>query len=196
MVAQRYPRVAVVRLAGQHPLRRRVDSVEAAVLCALVALFLLAAPLLAVAAGRAADAAALRQQRSEAGWTQVTAVLQQGAAAGLTGQGGEWGAAFVTARWPVPGGGQRTGKVTVPLNARAGQRMPEWITGTGQLTRPPLTRADVQDRIASAAVTAMAGLAVGLGLAALAVRVAAGRRRLAGWARAWAAADPRCAPRR
>jgi hypothetical protein len=196
MVAQRYPRVAGAWPAGQHPLRRRVDSVEASVLRVLVALFVLAAPMAGVVAGRMADSAALRQQRSEALWQPVTAVLQQGAAAGLNGADGEWGAAFVAARWPVRGGGERTGMVAVPLNARAGQRVRVWITGTGQLTRPPLTRADVADRVASAALMAIAGLAVLFGLVAIAVRVAAGRRRLAGWARAWAAADPRCAPRR
>lgn len=196
MAVQRHSRVTAAVSVGQHPLRRRVDNVEARILTVLVVAFAVLAPLLAVIAVRVADAAALAEQRSERSWHPVTAVLQEGASAGLIGLDGEWGAAFVTARWPVPGGGRRTGLIAVPLNARAGQQVTEWVTGSGQLTRPRLTSADVRDRVASAVVTAIGCLAAALALMAVAVRVTAGRRRMAGWARAWEAADPRCSPRR
>jgi hypothetical protein len=193
MVAQRHARALPAR---QRPLRRRVDAVEAAIMTVLVVVFAVAAPLLAIITGRIADTAALREQRAERSWRQVTAVLKEPASAGLIGLDGEWGAAFVTARWPVPDGGQRTGQVAVPLNARAGQPVREWVTATGQLTRPRLTRGDVLDRVASAAITSAACLAGVLLLVAIAVRAVAGRRRLAGWARAWEAADPRCSRQR
>jgi hypothetical protein len=196
MMAQRHSRVAGALLAARHPLRRRVDNIEAAVMIVLVAVFLLAAPLAALLAGRAADTAALRQQRAERSWRQVSAVLTQDASQGRIALDGDWGAAFVRASWPVPGGGARSGEVAVALNARAGQHVREWITSTGQLSRPRLSRADVIDRVLSAVITAAGCVAVVIALAAVAVRVAAGRLRLAGWARAWQAADRRRTPQR
>ena len=196
MVTQRYSRVAGSFSVAQHPLRRRVDNVEATLMAVLIVMFLVAAPLAAVVAGRAADAAALREQRAEQSWHTVSAILQQDASQGHIGVDGEWGAAFVTAQWRTPAGGLRHGEVAVALNAKAGQRVTEWITGTGQLTRPKLTAGDVRDRVASAALAAVCSLAVLIAVTAIGVRVAAGRRRLAGWARAWRAADPRCSPQR
>jgi hypothetical protein len=195
MVTQRNSRVAISLSGARHPLRRRVDNVEVALLTALVALFLIAAPLAALLAGRAADAGALRQQRAESAWHQVRAVLQEGASQGQIGLDGEWDVVFVTARWPVAGG-YRYGEVGVPLNARAGQRATEWINSAGQLTRPRLTAGDVRDQAVSGALAGAGCVAVILALAAIAIRVAAGRCRLAGWARAWRAADPRCSPQR
>jgi hypothetical protein len=196
MVTQRYSRVAGSLSVAQHPLRRRVDNVEATLLAALIVMFLVASPVAAVLAGRAADAAALREQRAEQSWHTVSATLQQDASQGKIGLDGEWGAAFVIAQWRAPDGGVRHGEVAVALNARAGQRVTEWITSTGQLTRPKLTADDVRDRAGTAALAAIGSLAALIALAAIGVRVTAGRRRLAGWARAWRAADPRCSPQR
>jgi hypothetical protein len=157
----------------------------------LVVLFLIAAPLLSILTGRIADSAGLREQRAEKSWHPVHAVLEQSASAGLTGQDAGWDAAWVNARWDVPGGGSRTGVIAVALNARAGQRVTVWVTGSGQLTHPPVSHDDVLDGIANAVVATVAGLAVLLAFGAAAARAAASRRRMQAWERDWEVIGPR-----
>lgn len=62
---------------GRNALRRRWDRIESAVVIGLVALFLIAVPLAAIAAGRAADRSVLRQGHGEQSWRQVTATLSR-----------------------------------------------------------------------------------------------------------------------
>jgi hypothetical protein len=190
-VTQQDPRVAPAVTGGRSPLRRRVDDVEAAIMTGLVIFFLVAAPVLAIVAGRLADGSSLREQRAERSWRPVTAVLDQNAAAGLIGLDGEWGASFVTAQWTAPDGAAETGLIAVPLNARAGQHTTVWVTRTGDITRPPLSRHEVADRVASAVLAVVTALAAALAIVAGVVRIVAGRRRMAGWARSWAAVAPR-----
>jgi hypothetical protein len=176
---------------ARNPLRRGVDDVEVAIMTGLVVLFLIAAPLLSIMTGRIADAAGLREQQAERAWHPVQAVLVQNASAGLSSQDGGWGAAWVNARWDIPGGKSRTGIIAVGLNAKAGQRVSIWVTGSGQVTHPPLSHDDVLDGIANAILATVAGLAVLLGIAAAVARAAANRRRMAAWERAWEIIGPR-----
>ncbi|HXZ66804.1 MAG TPA: hypothetical protein VEH05_18845 [Streptosporangiaceae bacterium] len=184
------------RGCARNPLRRRIDDVEAAIMTGIVVLFLVAAPVLGILTGRIADAAALREQRAERAWREVPAVLQQSASADVASQDGAWGAAWVTARWKLPDGTSHTGVIAVGLTARAGQRVDIWVTGSGQLTRPPLSHGDVLDSIANAVLASVAALGVLLGLAAAVVRAAVSRRRMAAWARDWAVIGPRWTSRR
>jgi hypothetical protein len=179
------------RGCARNPLRRRIDDVEGAILTGIVALFLIAAPLLCIMTGRLADAAGLREQGSERAWHPVQAVLEQNASAGLSSQDGAWGAAWVNARWDISDGKQRTGVIAVGLSAKAGQRVTIWVTGSGEVTRPPLTHGEVLDGIANAVLATVVGLAVLLGVAAATARAAANRRRMAAWARAWEVIGPR-----
>lgn len=157
---------------------------------ALVIVFFLATPVLCVVAGRLADAASVRQQHAERLWRPVTARLDQSAASGLIGLDGDWGASWVDADWRAPNGVPMTGLIAVGLNARAGQHVTVWVTGTGRLTRPRLSTAEVRDRISAAVIAAAGGVGLALAIVAGAVRVVTGRRRMAGWARAWAAVAP------
>ncbi len=162
-----------------------------AIITAIVVLFLLAAPLVSILTGRVADAAGLREQRAERSWHQVQAVLEQSASAAAAGQAGAWGAAWVDARWDVPGSRPRTGIIAVGLSARAGQRVTIWVTGSGQVTHPPLTHGDVLDGIANAVLTTVASMGVLLGICVAVVRGGASRRRMAAWARDWEVIEPR-----
>lgn len=192
MVSQRRLTGFARRIAGDgNPLRRRVDKIEAVVLTLLAVIFLIAAPLLAIVAARVAGAAASREQRADAGWTRVRAVLQQNAAAGQVGLDGDWDTSWVRASWTMPPGQQRSGLLPVALNARAGRPVMIWVTRRGQLAHPPVTSSDVRDRKAIAATVTPAGLAVLLTVAAACARFAANRRRMNGWTRDWAATGPR-----
>lgn len=189
-MTQQDPRVAPVAHAGRHPLRRRIDDVEARILTGLLLVFFLAAPALCVFAGRLTDAASVREQYAERLWRPVTAQLDQSAASGLIGLDGDWGASFVQASWTAPDGRPAGGLLAVSLNARAGQRISVWVTGTGRLTRPRLSSAEVKDRVSSAVLATAGAVALVLAIVAGAVRIITGRRRMAGWARAWAVVAP------
>jgi hypothetical protein len=190
LLLQLWQRLVRIVVRNDNPLRRHVDRIESAVVAGLVIAFLVAAPLLSIVAVQVTGAAAVREQRAESGWMPRTAVLQQSASAGLVAADGAFDS-WVTASWKMPGGKQRSGLVAVDLNARKGQRMTVWVTPAGQLTHPKLTRAEVLQWEATAAIVAPVGLAMLLAVAGGVVRVAANRRRMAGWTRAWAAAGPR-----
>jgi hypothetical protein len=157
----------------------------------LVVLFVLAAPLLSIMTGRIADTAGLREQRAEHYWHPAQAVLLQSASAGLNSQDGAWDAAWIRARWDIPGGKSRTGVIAVELNAKKGQRVAIWLTRSGQLTEPPLSHDDVLDGVANAVLATVTGLVVLLGLAAVGARAGVNRRRMAAWGRAWEVTEPR-----
>ena len=156
----------------------------------LVVLFMIAAPLLSILTGHLADAAGLREQRAEQAWHPVQAVLEQSAGAAMMGQDVAWGAAWVDARWPLPDGGHRAGVVAVGLTARAGQRVTIWVTGSGELTHPPLSRGEVLDGIANAVIATIAAVGALLALVAAGARMAINRRRMASWAREWEVTGP------
>jgi len=190
-VTQYDPRVTATAVTGRSPLRRRIDDLEARIFTGLVVFFLLAAPVLAVVAGGLTDSASLRERHAESGWRPVTAVLDQSAAEGLIGVDDDWGAALVAATWARPAGVEHTGLIAVALNARAGQRLKIWVSSAGRITPPPLSRADIADRVACAVLAMLAGLVVLLAIVAGVVRAMTTRRRLADWGRGWAVVAPR-----
>ncbi len=180
---------------GRNPLRRPIDDIEAAIITCLIIFFVLACPLLCVVTGRIADSSAVAERHAEQSWQPVTAVLNESAAAGLVGLDGEWGASWVTAHWTLRDGRTATGLLAVDLNARQGQHLAIWVSATGQVTHPPLSQAEIDDRVASAALATAAGLGLLLAIVVVAVRVIAGRRRMAAWERSWEAIAPRWSPR-
>jgi hypothetical protein len=191
MKQQRWHRLHRIAVGDDNPLRRHVDKLEFAVIVCLVIGFLVVAPLLAISAVGHVRAEGTRQMHAEASWTQVPAVLTQGAREGLVGLDGEWDTSWVTAKWTAPDGARRNGIVAVELNAQAGQHVMEWVTQTGQLSPPKLTAAGLADQETMAAIAVSVGLAVLLSITGCVVRVVANRRRMAGWTKAWEAIEPR-----
>jgi hypothetical protein len=191
MIQQRLHRMRVVVSPDGSPLCRRVDRIEGKILLVLVAIFVIAAPLLSVLAAQLEGAAAGREMRAEQGWREVPAVLKESAAAGVVGLDGAWDTSWVRAGWTAPDGSPRTGMIAVALNARAGQRVPVWVTASGQLTLEPLTAADVLESETVVVLVVVASLAGVLLVAGLTCRVMTNRRRMAGWTRDWEVAGPR-----
>lgn len=196
MKQQRTPRLRRILVGDDNPLRRNIDKLEAAVIVGLVVAFLVGAPLLAISAVRIVGIAGAREVAAQSSWQPRRAVLTQDAGAGMIGLDGEWDTSWVTARWTAPNGQARHGLVAVGLNARAGQTVPVWVTDTGQLTTPRLTRGAVVEREVIAAFSAPAALALVLTVMACMVRAAANRRRMASWTKAWDAVGPRWSSRR
>lgn len=168
----------------RNPLRRRCDRVEAKILAGLVAAFILAGSLAALAAGRWAYDSALRTEHAgQAAAHEVAAVL-------LTTADG-WSPATARARWAAPGGAPRTGWVPAPAGSRAGATVRVWVDAAGRPAGPPLRHWQVQGQAALAAMAAVFALAMLLGGAGLFARRVADRRRLADWDAEWRATGPR-----
>jgi hypothetical protein len=174
---------------ADNPLRRPVDRAEATAMRVVIAAFAVTWVLAGLFAAHAADVAGLRQQQSESGWHQVRATLQQDAAESAQ-SSPVWGAAWTAATWPGPGGRSHHGLIPTDLNARAGQSVEIWVNTAGQVTRPPLTSADINDQMAFAVLSVTMVLAVLLSIAVVSVRLLFDRRRMAGWQRAWDAVGP------
>ena len=187
-IAGRRCRVGVLSW-GSNPLRRKVDRIEAGLFGGLLVTFLIGVPLLAAAAGWWEHGAAVAQLRAQRSVHLVTAVLVQDVPDIALGTGTWDGGAL--ARWTASDGTSRAGVVLDTAGARAGSRLPIWVDGSGRQTGPPLTRGGVRSRVITAAALAPAGFAVTLLAVALWLRWLFNRRRLAGWAAAWAEAGPR-----
>jgi hypothetical protein len=191
MEPQRMQRLRRIVAGDDNPLRRAIDKLESAIIVSLVIAFLVAAPLLAISAVRIVGGAGAREAAAQSSWHTVPAVLTEDASAGMIGLDGEWDTSWVTARWTAPDGATRHGFVAVGLNAKAGQTVDVWITGSGQLTSQRLTRGGLLEREVLAAIGAPVALAMLLTVVACAVRAAANRRRMASWTKAWDAVGPR-----
>ena len=167
-----------------NPLRRRTDNVAACFAVLLLAAFLIGAPVLSLAAGRAW----VTGPPAERSWRQVSAVLLR-AAPPVTGW--VYAAPTVPARWTAPDGRMRTGQIPVSLGLAAGRTVSLWVNAAGSPTGPPLTNRVVLAREAASAVF----VTVALGWVLLCLgevgRWVLDRRRLADWEAAWAAIGPR-----
>lgn len=179
---------------GRSPLRRRTDRIEACVSAALLAVFLIGAPLSVTSIGRWVHHEGLREQRAQQSWHQTPAVLLAAAPSRVAGYEHRlsWQETVpVPARWSGPGGQPRSGQVVVPAGSRAGQTVQVWVDGSGRVTGPPLLSSALTRRVVGAEVLAPLILAVLLLTLACAVRWLLNRRRLADWEARWAAIGPR-----
>lgn len=172
---------------GRNPLRRACDRVEAAIAAGLLAVFLIAAPLLALFVGQWADGISVRAQRAAlATWHLVPAAVLAGAPAQTI-----YCCAIVQARWTAPDGTRRTGWVPAPADAQAGSTVRVWVDRSGRRTGPPLTDSQVANRVILAVVAATAALAISLLAVGVLAHWVLGRRRLAAWEAEWRVTGPR-----
>ena len=177
------------RLGLDHnPLRRRTDKIAAGLAAALMAVFLVGAPVLAaVTVGWVGRATAAEQQAGRS-WRQVPAVLEQAAVvpAAVESLGQSW----VRARWIAPDGRSHAGQIPVRGALPAGRTVPLWVDAAGSRTGPPPARHVALARQAAASVIAVVTLGIVLLCLAGAGRWVLDRRRLAEWETGWAAVGP------
>ena len=176
----------------RNPLRRRSDRIEAAIRLATVILFLVAVPIVVIAAGRQADHLALRQAHAQqAAEHQVTAVLVRRAqATGVPDPYTSVQMTYVLARWQPSGQPARSGQVLAPAGAPAGSTVKIWINASGAAAYPPPDHRDIAGDVTIAAVvTGLVALVFLLGSNTLARRVL-DRRRLHAWDAEWRATGP------
>jgi hypothetical protein len=177
------------RLRDDHnPLRRRSDRVEAWLLPAVLAAFLVLAPLVAAATIWQVHAANAADTTAQQSLHPAPAVLLAAAPGPMHRHGSSW-LVWTPARWTA-GGITRTCQIPVGAGTPAGSRVRVWLTRSGQVRLPPLTPGLARDRARFAAALALAALAGALALAALAGRWRLNRRRLSDWTVGWLAVEP------
>jgi hypothetical protein len=179
------------RLGADHnPLRRRSDLVEAWLLPAALALFLLIGPLAAAGAVWAGHAQAAAARQAQQTWHRDPAMLLKAAPGPLSGGSSHAWTVREPARWVAADGTVATQLVPVLAGTRAGSVVPVWLDRAGAPQPLPLSAAQARDRVvvtAAAALTALAMLLTGL---VLVTRWRLNRRRLASWAADWARVGP------
>lgn len=178
-------------LPDHNPLRRATDRLQAIVVAAVLLLFLVAAPILAITAARWEHASVVRTQ--QAGQFKVSATLRTSAPSTATGIKARFndGSLKAKASWVAPDGTTHTGLVPVSAGARAGTSVAIWVTASGRLTQPPLAANVVADRSWLAAGFSVAALGVAVAGTLLIVRVVFDRRRMAAWGADWRYTEPR-----
>jgi hypothetical protein len=172
-----------------NPLRRASDRAEAWIRAGLLAVFLTAGPMAALAAGQWTAHAA--GAGTSAHPHAIHAVLLQPATASSGPAAAIWGGqVWVRARWESAGGSARTGEVPAPAGAPARTVVTVWLNASGQVTGPP----QLGESASAAVLTAVMTLAV-MALALLVMLRLIQRflnwRRLAAWEAAWRAIGPR-----
>jgi hypothetical protein len=188
----------------RNPLRRTIDRVEAWITVVLIAAFMLVVPVTTWLTGRAVYAAGVHTEQVErAQRYRAEAVLlaDPGANAIPDGPPAHRGAAPMRsgasagvrtpARWTSADGSEHRGPVLADDRARAGQWMPVWTDGRGDLTDPPQQRVQTYINAIAAAVLAGVGAAGLVGGIRLLVHKTLDARRMAQWAAAWWQFEPR-----
>jgi hypothetical protein len=174
-----------------NPLRRRSDVVAAWLLPAAILIFVGLCPVIYAVIGMRVRADNAAAQRAEATWHHVEGTLVQ-AAAGPQQQGSGANSWTVLApvRWVVDGQSHEA-DIYVASDSPAGSHVPVLLNQAGKLEMPPLTAAQVENRVFVDTLVALAALAVLLACLKWGIRRVLDRRRLAGWEAEWLAVGPR-----
>ncbi|MEP7025553.1 MAG: hypothetical protein ABJB47_17490 [Actinomycetota bacterium] len=178
------------RLGTDHnPLRRRSDLIEAWLLPAAVAVFLILGPLLVGASTWWVHHQAAAVQQAQRSWHEVPAVVVQPVPGPLVpGNSDSW-MTWTAARW-TDAGQQHTGLIPARSGTWAGRTVPVWLDRAGHVQMPPLTPAQIHYRVMGTAEGALALLAVALACLALLYLRILRRRALADWENAWISEGP------
>jgi hypothetical protein len=175
----------------RNPLRRPVDRFESMLVLGLLAVFLVATPLIAFGVGRWAwDGATSTARTEQAAWHRVTAVVLEGVPAPKNDPYGAIYLAQVPVRWIARDGTSHTGRVAAAAGLRTGAKVTVWTSPSGQLTGPPLGRAQIAHQAAFAGLLAVLGFSILLSVTALVTRRMLQRRRMAAWDAEWRATGP------
>jgi hypothetical protein len=174
-----------------NPLRRRSDVIAAWLLPVAILLFLGLSPVIYTVTSMRARADNAVAQRAEVTWHHVKGVLLQPAAGPQQpGSGANTWTVLEPVRW-VENGQPRVANVPVPSDTPRGSRVTVLLNRAGKLEMPPLTSAQLADRVFTDMLVAVAALAVLLTGLGWAIRRVLDRRKLASWEAEWLAVGPR-----
>ena len=180
-------------LLGPNRLRRSSDRLEGLIVMLLSAVFVAAV----AAAPWFGAHLYLTQIAAAARLRPAVAVLTQ------SGPSDSWidTVGEATARWRMPDGRPKAGFLTTTTapgitGARAGTRVPVWLSGSGQPQAPPVGAAETMFSSVVLAAGAVGGTAIAVLICYALCRVALDRQRLAAWASEWSQIGPRWTTRR
>lgn len=174
----------------QNPLRRWTDRAQTWITAGLLAVFLIGAPLAAVAASHVEHAAGQRALQTQRTWHRVPAVLLEEAPGDDAFVYGAPAIEWVRAKWRAPDGSTRFGHIPVAAGKRAGSTARVWVNKSGRVMGVPATRAQIGSRTLAAAVLAPLGLAILLLSMGVVANRLLERRRLTEWEQAWTSIEP------
>ena len=184
---------SAVRGAGltRSPLHRPTDRIEARATLALLALFLIFAPMLAWQAGDRAYRVGVSAERDQVGYTRVRAVLLEDAGAVVANVTAVPDSVLTEARWLSPTGAERTGRVPARSGAETGTSVFIWVDADGRRVLPP--REHEQTIALTYTVTGLVpiGLLVLLVCARSLLRRVLDVHRMTQWQREWQLVEPR-----
>ena len=173
----------------RNPLRRASDRAETVVLILLAVLFLVGAPLAALAAGAGMHSVAQRAEIAQhAAKSQVTARIVT--VTGTPASGGNL-TTEVAAQWTAPNGKVVNEDMAVAIGYQPGDTVRVWTTRDGQLTTPPMAESQVASLTDLAEFAGVAVLALIVTVAGVFARWWLNRRRMAAWDADWRATGPR-----
>lgn len=173
----------------RNPLRRASDRAETVVLILLAALFLVGAPLSALAAGAGVHSVAQRAELAQrASHLPVTAHIVR--ATGAPASGGNL-TTEVLAQWTAPNGTVVNSEMAVAIGYTPGDTLKVYTTPDGRLTTAPLGESQVTSLTDLARVAGAAVVALVVTLGGLLARWWINRRRMAAWDADWRTTGPR-----
>jgi hypothetical protein len=171
-------------------MRRRSDVVDAWLVPVAIVVFLALCPLVLAVTGNWTRAANVSEQRAQADWTHVQAVLLQSVPGPqMVDHGTNTWLTWTPASWTAAGV-RHTADVPALSGSRARSVVTVWLDSKGKVHLPPLTPGGAGARLLEARLTGLAVLAVVLALTIVLVRRLLDRRRLAGWENAWLSVGP------
>ena len=175
-----------------NPLSPASDRAEARARTGLLAVFLTAGPVVALAAGGSVSHMGAETSASARHVHAVKAVLLRPAPTATdpyaTAYQGRL--VWVAARWDTAGGSARTGQAPARAGSPAGSVVTVWLDASGRVTTQPGPGAFADDA-ALAAVMTLVAVALALRAALQLTRRFLNRRRPAAWEAAWSAIGPR-----
>ncbi|MGH8868143.1 MAG: Rv1733c family protein [Actinomycetes bacterium] len=188
MPAARPPRRAMERLGFDgNPLRRTTDWLQSATTVALLALFVLVAPVLGMLAGQAAYAKGSAAEQVQRGDRHaVQAKIVKSASTSVTNPDGAPLQSSAWVRWRGPDGARHEGRARVSPGADVGSKVTVWIDEDGRLVTAPLTHAQVVSNAVSAGLIVVVGTGGVLVLVWFVVRRRLERSRMDDWDADWA----------
>jgi hypothetical protein len=180
---------------GRSAFSRPIDRIVVRGITVLLALFVVAAPLLSVSGGAWAERAVTTEQQAQHTWHLVSAELTKRAPVQSDFSNGILSGSWLTARW-IYHGEARTRLIPDPAGSSAatGLSLPHririWVNAAGRWTGPPLSSGLAQIRVAAAMLAPPLALAFVLAITAFVLRHLVNRRRLTSWDHAWALVGP------
>ncbi|MBM7440253.1 hypothetical protein [Streptomyces sp. HB132] len=176
-----------------HPLRRRIDVLEARLLLVLCAVVVGCASLIGVAQGWAAydhERSVASEQRADRHLERALVLRDATRPSPWADESGRTERVPVPVRWTDASGAPVTENAPVPVGTQRGEHTSLWLDRRGHITSAPSGNGDVwtgalAEGAGSAAVVAGVGVLAGLG-----VRGVCNRRRAAGWETEWSRVEP------